>query len=304
MSFIAGKVTGIFEEYYNMLKMKRLSGNSIRFAVFLLSFITHASIMCGQAVLFDFDNIPVHSPFPVSQSAGGIMARFAGTGQGYSIQDANVLGFTPAGFSGHVIYPNSIYLADLLISFDQKITDFSIMYSCQELGCDDAATMRVTAFSKGSQVATNTRIAANPGTWPVDTLRCSFAQGFDSLVVHYDKRPPTCRDYGVIFLADNMRVTAYKSSISATEPSIERVTVINSAYGDARVSIWLTSPQHIDATVFDMTGKTIGSIYSGYLPAGENILDLATDKSILKRGMYLIRISGENTSTSLKLIRE
>jgi hypothetical protein len=167
-------------------------------------FFTTAS---GQAVLFDFDNAPLHSGFPISQTAGGITAQLAGTGQGYSIQDANVLGFTPQGFSGRIIYPNSVFLADLLVRFDAKLTDFSIMYSCQELGCDDAATMRVTAYRDGSIVGTNTKTAGNPGTWPVDTLRFSFQQGFDSIVVHYDSRPPTCQDYGVIFMADNMRVT-------------------------------------------------------------------------------------------------
>jgi hypothetical protein len=163
----------------------------------------------AQAVLFNFDNARLYSSFPVGQTVSGITAQFTATGQGYSIQDANVLGFTPQGFSGRVIYPNSIYLADLLIKFDSKLTDFSIMYSCQELGCDDAATMRVTAFMNGSFIGTNTKTAANPGTWPVDVLSCSFPQGFDSLVIHYDSRPPTCQDYGVIFLADNMQVTAF-----------------------------------------------------------------------------------------------
>ena len=96
----------------------------------------------AQVILFDFDNAPLHSPFPISQTVSGITAKFTATEQGYSIQDANVLGFTPLGFSGRVIYPTSIYLADLFIKFDSKLTDFSIMYSCQELGCDDAATMR------------------------------------------------------------------------------------------------------------------------------------------------------------------
>jgi hypothetical protein len=45
----------------------------------------------------------------------GITAHFSATGNGFSIQEANTMGFTPAGFSGYVIYPNSIYLADLLI---------------------------------------------------------------------------------------------------------------------------------------------------------------------------------------------
>lgn len=162
----------------------------------------------AQDVLFDFDNAPLHSSLPINQTVNGITAQFTATGQGYSIQDANVLGFTPQGFSGRIIYPNSIFLADLLIKFDTQLTDFSIMYSCQELGCDDAATMRVTAYMNGGFIGTNTKTAGSPGTWPVDTLRCSFLQGFDSVVVHYDSKPPTCLDYGVIFMADNMRVIA------------------------------------------------------------------------------------------------
>lgn len=167
----------------------------------------------AQQVLFNFDDAPIHTSLPITLTAGGITAHFSATGQGFSIQEANTLGFTPAGFSGLVIYPNSIYLADLLIKFDTTISDFSIMYACQELGCDDAATMRVTAYYKGNLVGSNTKTAANPGTWPVDVLSCSFTQVFDSVVMHYDKRPPTCQDYGVIFLADNMQVTA-KSVLS------------------------------------------------------------------------------------------
>jgi hypothetical protein len=163
----------------------------------------------AQSVLFDFDNASLYSSLPISQTASGITAQFTATGQGYSIQQASVLGFTPQGFSGHIIYPNSIFLADLLIKFNSPLTDFSIMYSCQELGCDDAATMRATVYMSGSLIGTHTHTAINPGTWPVDTIRYTSSQGFDSVVLHYDSRPPTCQDYGVIFMADNMLVTAF-----------------------------------------------------------------------------------------------
>lgn len=67
--------------------------------------------------------------------------------------------------------------------------------------------MLETAYMNGTFVGTNTKVASNPGTWPVDTLRGTFPQGFDSVVVHYASPPPTCQDYGTIYLADNMRVT-------------------------------------------------------------------------------------------------
>jgi hypothetical protein len=189
----------------------RHSGMIRVICITLFSFlmIAMASPVFTQAILFDFDNAPLYTSLPINQTANGITVHLAATGQGYSIQAANVLGFTPPGFAGHILYPNSISISNLLIRFSQTINDFSIMYSCQELGCDDAATMRVTAYMNGLYVGTSTRVATYPGTWPVDTLRCKFPQGFDSVVVHYDSPPPTCGDYGTIYLADNMRVTPF-----------------------------------------------------------------------------------------------
>ncbi len=177
-------------------------------AWFLSGMMALISPASAQSVLFDFNNAPPYTSLPIDLKVCGITAHFSATGQGFSIQSAGTMGFTPPGFSGYCIYPNSVYPADLLVSFDQTLNKFSIMYACQELGCDDAATMRVTAYMNNSYVGTNTRTATFPGTWPVDTLSCSFLQGFNRVVVHYASPPPTCQDYGPIFMADNMRVTA------------------------------------------------------------------------------------------------
>ncbi|MBK9403525.1 MAG: hypothetical protein IPN57_03145 [Ignavibacteria bacterium] len=83
---------------------------------------------------FDFDNAPLYTSLPINLTVNNITAHLSATGQGYSIQNANVMGFTPQGFAGRIIYPNSINLSDLLISFDQTLSEFSIMYACQELG--------------------------------------------------------------------------------------------------------------------------------------------------------------------------
>jgi hypothetical protein len=160
----------------------------------------------AQSILFDFENATVHSGLPITLTVGGVTANFSATGQGFSIQPANTMGFTPVGFSGNCIYPNSIYAADLIVSFSTTLTDFSILYAPQELACDSSATMRVTAYLNGALVGTATT-NAQAGTWPTETLRFSSAQGFNSVVVHYDKPPVTGGDYGVIFMADNMMVT-------------------------------------------------------------------------------------------------
>src|SRR5689334_19620934 len=95
----------------------------------------------SQQIMFDFDNAPLHVSLPQTINSGGVNANLSATGQGFSFQEANTLGFTPQGFGGICIYPNSVFAADLLIAFDQTISDLSILYACQELGCDDAATM-------------------------------------------------------------------------------------------------------------------------------------------------------------------
>lgn len=166
-----------------------------------------AGQVSAQSVLFDFDSAPRYSSLPMDVTIGGLTAHLSATGQGFSIQAANTMGFTPAGFAGNCIYPNSVYAADLKISFSQLLTNFSIMYAPQELACDSSARMRVTAYQGTTLIGTSTTTADPPGTWPTGTLTINSAQGFDNVVVHYDAPPPTGGDWGPIFLADNMTVT-------------------------------------------------------------------------------------------------
>lgn len=255
----------------------------------------------SQAILFDFDNAPLHSSLPIDQTVSGITAHFSATAQGYSIQDDSAP-VVPMGFTGRWIYPNSVYLSDLLIRFDQTITDFSIWYSCQELACDDAATMRVTAFMNGSYVGTNTRTATFPGTWPVDTLSCSFSQGFDSVVVHYDSPPPTCQDYGVIFLADNMRVTPISTAIFTPEIFIERLIIPNPVSQSATISFSLSQPENIHVTVYDIAGRLIKNLFDGTLNSGAHQIIWDVNNDAVERGMYFLKFTNDNLSSSYKLV--
>ena len=104
----------------------------------------------AQTVLFNFDNAPAYTPLPITLTESAITAHFNTTGQGLFHPECQCAGLYAKGFAGNCIYPNSIYLTDLYINFDQAVTYFSILYACQELGCDDAATMRVTALAKAA----------------------------------------------------------------------------------------------------------------------------------------------------------
>ena len=279
--------------------------NTLIVSFLLLNFIVLApAATCkAQLVLFDFDSAPLYSSLPMTLSAGGITAHFSAASPGYSIQDANVLGFTPQGFSGHILYPNSIYLTDLIINFDQPLTAFSIMYACQELGCDDAATMRVTAYMNGNFAGTSTKTAANPGTWPVDTLSCSFPQGFDSVVVHYDSPPPTCQDYGVIYLADNMWVTALNTSLAYPGRFMDGLSMTpNPVSHTATISFSLPQGENIRVFISDIYGHTIRILFDGQLSAGKHQVLWDAKENALAGGVYILNVTGDYYFRSGKLV--
>jgi hypothetical protein len=262
--------------------------------IFLFFFILLLQVrpVSAQAVLFDFDSATLFTSLPIFQTSGGITAHLSATGSGYSIQNANTMGFTPPGFSGRIIYPNSIYLADLLVRFDQTITDFSIMYACQELGCDDAATMKVTAYKNGVYVGFNTRTATFPGTWPVDTLRCIFPQGFDSVVVHYFQHPPTCQDYGVIFMADNMRVTPISTSI-ISEGEIPFAFSLMQNYPNpfnpvTTISYQLPKQSYVTLKIFDVLGREVAALVNGVEQPGFKSVNFNAVN--LESGVYFYRL--------------
>jgi hypothetical protein len=191
------------------------------------------------SVTFDFDNAPVHTSLPVDVSVDGLSAHLSATGAGFSIQPFGSVGLAPAGMSGLYIFPNSVFAADLLVSFSERVSDFSILYSPQELGCDTSATMRVTTYLDGAAAGTSTATAPVPGTYPTGTLSIAVPTGFNSVVVHYDARPATCADWGPIFLADIMTVTRMCTPISvATQPA----ATIGCIRSDSLLSVVASGP--------------------------------------------------------------
>jgi Calx-beta domain len=186
------------------------------YRILLATLVAAAAVSAAraQSVTFNFDNAPQYTPLPLDLTVGGITGHFSSGSPfyNYSIQSADVLGFTPPGFSGLCIYPSTIYQVDLLVSFDTQLSAASILYSPEEYGTDSSCTMRMTAYLGTTYVGTDTHQIPNGGTWPSGTLAFSSAQPFDNVVIHYDAPPPTGGDYGPIFMADNLIVTPFGST--------------------------------------------------------------------------------------------
>ena len=108
--------------------------SSSKHLAFLLLSRCFFSTVKAQSILFDFDNAPLHSPLPVNLTVGGVTAHFSGNPSyyNYSIQRADALGFTPAGFAGYCLCPSTVFPCDLLISFDHTLSAISIMYAPEE----------------------------------------------------------------------------------------------------------------------------------------------------------------------------
>jgi hypothetical protein len=272
---------------------------------FFFNVIALVSPAYAQQVLFDFNNAPLYSSLPLYQTAGGITAHLSPTGQGYSIQNANALGFTPQGFDGRIIYPNSIYLANLLIHFDHTITDFSIMCCTQELACDDAATVRVTAYMNGSYVGYTDRMAICPCTWPVDTLMCIFPQGFDSVVVHYQAPPPTCQDYGVVMLFDNMRVTPSNVGIKHNSSDIPKEFRLYTNYPNpfnpvSTIKFDIPKISFTKLIIFDILGREVATLVNEQLKPGA--YSVVWDATNYPSGVYFYRINASDFTDVKKMI--
>jgi hypothetical protein len=274
-----------------------------RSVVLLLGLLVPA---VAGAELFDFDSAPIHASLPIDQTVGGITAHFAGTGQSFSIQPASTMGFTPVGFGGLCIYPSSVFAADLLIGFSVPLNTFSIMFAPQELGCDDTAVMRVTAYLDGALRGTSTAKAPAPGTWPTGTLSYSDARGFNSVVVHYDQAP-LCGDRGPIFMADNMVVTSPTTSVPGTDAGEPAWTVSPNPFRAAtavRMQLPRTGP--LTVTVHDVAGRLVRTLARGVVfEAGARSVewdgrdDAGRD---VRSGVYYCRVATEGGARTSPMI--
>lgn len=190
--------------------MKKIFSMFVAAAAGFLAYAAEA-----QTYSFSFDNGPLHAATPFDQVPDIIpigsaypTAHFTSSGSTYSIQSANALGFTPVGFSGYCLYPDSVYASDVLISFNKSLASLSILYSPEEYATDTSCTMEVSAYSGNTLVGTNTATVAVPGTWPTGTLGyTNTMRAFDHVVIHYLWPPPTGGDWGPVFMADNLVVT-------------------------------------------------------------------------------------------------
>ena len=211
---------------------------------------------------FDFDSAPLHASLPLDQTVGAVTAHFSASGPGFSVEPASTMGFAPAGFGGLCLYPSGSSASDLVIAFDQTLTDFSILYAPREVACDSSAIMRLTAYKDAILVGSALATAPAPGTWPTGKLAFSSAFGFNRVVVHYE-RGPSSGDHGPVFMADNVNVTAGTPSAPMSGAGQPGVSVEHdAATGVTRIRIELLHAGPYTVTIHDAAGGRLRTVVS------------------------------------------
>ena len=263
-----------------------------------LALVAAISIAGAQAqnVTFNFDNATQYSPLPVDLTVSGITGHFSSGSSfyNYSIQRADVLGFTPKGFSGLCIYPSTVFASDLLMSFDAQLTFLSVLYAPEEYATDSSCTMRLTAYLGATYVGTVTYSIPVPGTWPSGTIKFSSSQPFDNVVVHYEAPPPTGGDYGPIFMADNVIVTP--ASLAPTTVVSEKT---HGSAGTFDIPMPLTAPSGVENRFGGTGGKFTIVITYPASPTGVTATVTAHDPATATGSVSRVRVSGNSLFVTL-----
>jgi hypothetical protein len=169
--------------------------------------------------------------------------------------------------------------------------------------------MRVTAYMNGTYVGTNTATVPAPGTWPTGTLTCHFAAGFNQVVVHYDSPPPTCQDWGPIFMADNMIVTTVPSGAvpSPADVRLDLAASPNPSRDATVLRFTLAQSGPVSAAVYDPQGRLVRRLADGLVSdAGPHELRWdGRDQTgrELPSGIYLCRVETEGETRAVRVLR-
>lgn len=94
--------------------------------------------------------------------------------------------------------------------------------------------------------------------------------------------------------------TSNEPSVAVNFSSIEHSVSVDGR--NAILKIKLTEAQNLDITIFDISGKQIGSLFSGFIAAGEHKFTFSPREMRIANGAYLYRITAKNKVVGGKLM--
>jgi PKD repeat protein len=95
-------------------------------------------------------------------------------------------------------------------------------------------------------------------------------------------------------------VNVQPSGVDDPEARLEFTVNPNPAKDAVVITIDLEAATQLHLDAFDVSGRNVGSIFSGSLPSGEN--NVAWDVSTLSVGIYFVRLSGQQMDMTKKIV--
>ena len=186
--------------------------------------------------------------------------------------------------------PNAAPVANNDVSATSTATSVIIDVQSNDTDSDPLTTTIISGPGNGNAVVLNgDSIQYDPDS--------GFA-GTDTIVymVCDDGTPPLC---------DTAEVYITVSSSAITENSAQFVkfkVYPNPFNGKIKIEYYLPNETEIALEVFDMTGKMVYVVFSGYRDKGEYGIILDGDKAGMNKGLYLLKLSSGSKSVYEKII--
>jgi hypothetical protein len=152
-------------------------------------------------------------------------------------------------------------------------------------------------FSEGQSVP-------NPITWDTRNTDEYFVidnplQGKWELTVVAQNLPHGPQSYVYAVTGDISKTSTVEENL-VTPPEIESIVSFTSVtHNDINFSLTLSAPTHVDAQVFDPTGRLVATILDSDIPAGENTVKY---NSNLPNGIYFVKVTAGKITTTGKVM--
>lgn len=258
------------------------------------TYITAFFDLAPDAVAYDFDGGPYSVSLPLDYTANGVVAHFTG---GYSTQAVGTVGISPSGFSGYMLYPNSVFASDLGIRFSEAMKYFSVSAATGDLVCDTSSRLRATGYLGGVAVGTNTLVPPQ-GAYPAGTLTLAVPAGFDSVVVHWDGPGVACQDYGPILFADNVVAVRLNMPAGVGDGAPPAAAFLappapNPFRAASAMRFGVPRAGRVSLRIYDLAGRHVRTLLDEVLPAGSRTVNwdgAGGAGRAASAGLYVVRL--------------
>ncbi|KPJ74214.1 hypothetical protein AMJ52_01465 [candidate division TA06 bacterium DG_78] len=217
-----------------------------------------------------------------------------------------------------LIKENSVNSIDIGQSIDESFTvnspnpiRVSVAWTDKEAGCCSRLKNDLDVILKApngidyhGNVFSEGQSVPNPITWDTRNTDENFVidnpiPGEWQLTVVAQELPHGPQSYVYAITGDISKTQNGEENLITPSETKTIVSFNSITKGNINLSIILSVPTHVDAQVFDPTGRLVATILDSDIPAGENVFQY---KSNLPNGVYFVKVTAGKTTMTGKVM--